>query len=100
MKENIEITEVIFRIFKDKQVIALFPYIIEHEYDILSYMIIGQHSKADYDYIMRQTKLAKESEYNDIKNELENEFGYNLKVISKMNKKKYEKCLNNLLVSK
>ena len=45
-------------------------------------MHIGQHSTADYSYIVNTTKLAKEPEYLELKKELES-IGYNLKVYKK-----------------
>jgi hypothetical protein len=84
MKKDNWITHVIFRRFKEGDIIALFPY---DKYDIAglycgSYMHIGQHSGADYTGLVQITKPAKESEYNDLKKELEG-IGYNLKVIKK-----------------
>jgi hypothetical protein len=96
MKKDDYITEVIFRKWKpykeypnNSDIIALFPYEIENlRGDILSYEHIGQHSGADYDDCILQTTPAKENEYNDLKTELES-IGYNLKVVKKLNYKRY-----------
>ena len=75
-------TKVIFRKYKDGEIIALFPEEVNGFY-ISCYMHIGQHSVADYNYVVRETKLATESEYQDLKRELEN-IGYNLKAYKKV----------------
>jgi hypothetical protein len=89
MKKDTHITDVIFRKFKNGQVIALFPYVIENAFNnyVSSYMHIGQHSGATLELI-HNTKLASEVEYNDLKNELKG-LGYNLKVIKKVNTEKF-----------
>jgi hypothetical protein len=77
---------VVFRIYpKTNEVIALFPEIIENNItkSILSYMKIGQHSSADYHYVVKQTKLASKEQYNDLYNELTNSVGYDLRVLKK-----------------
>ena len=55
----------------------------------MSYMHVGQHGAADYQGLVNDTKLATEDEYKDLFNELENSVGYKLKVIKKMNHKKW-----------
>ena len=77
-------TKVIFRKFPDGDVIALFPEIAgtyEYWQDCLSYMHVGQHGSASVD-LVQSTKLASETEYQDLYNELTAEypFGYDLKV--------------------
>lgn len=62
-------TKVIFRKFKDGQIIALFPN-EQDWYLVMSYMHIGQHSRADYNYIISITKPATEEEYKDLYDEL------------------------------
>ena len=81
MEKDTEITEVIFRKFKDGEIIALFPYIPEFRYTTcMSYMHIGQHGTAHLNLI-RTTKLATESEYLDLFTELENQVGYKLRIL-------------------
>ena len=71
-------TKVIFRKFKDGEVLALFPELIEYPNgNCESYMHIGQHSWADYSGCIQITKPATEAEYSDLAKELES-IGYNL----------------------
>jgi len=82
-------TNVIFRKFNNKEVIALFPYEPYNRFDvdsITSYMHIGQHSEADYQSIMKDTKPCKfEHEYKDLMDELESVGYEDLNVIEKRN---------------
>lgn len=81
-------TEVIFRKFKDGDIIALFPYDIQSRDGLIgSYMHVGQHSAATLNLI-RETKLATAQEYNALKHELMS-LGYKVKVISRVNNRKY-----------
>jgi molybdenum cofactor biosynthesis enzyme MoaA len=64
-------TKVIFRKFNDGEVIALLPeFTNSHNYTIVSYMHIGQHSDADYNQVVSITKLANKEEYTPLLNEL------------------------------
>jgi hypothetical protein len=88
-----EITEVVFRKFQG-EIVALFPYeIADHKGSIMSYAHIGQHSAADF--IIYSSKLATEIEYHDLHNEL-TQIGYNLKVIKKVNYKRYNTTRKNI----
>ena len=85
---KMDTTKVIFRKFKDNvDIIALFPRISEN-YDYSqfcsSYMHVGQHGTACVD-LNGITVLAKESEYIDLKKELES-IGYVLSVGKKCTK--------------
>jgi hypothetical protein len=84
MKKDKNITHVIFRRFKEGDIIALFPYDQWDKEGLYcgSYMHIGQHSGADYNGLIQATKPAKECEYDALKSELEG-IGYNLKVIKR-----------------
>ena len=76
-------TQVIFRIYPiENEVIALFPNeIVDSECNICSYMHNGQHSPADYDLVMQNTKPATKEQYEQLYNELV-EIGYDdLKII-------------------
>ncbi len=96
MEKDNFVTEVIFRKYKSDDIIALFPYEVENfSGDISSYMHVGQHGIAEYNHVIKNTKLATEEEYKVLKHELENEFGYNLKVIRKRNYNKYIQNYNN-----
>ena len=77
--------KVVFRTFKDGQVIALFCDTIKDGM-VESYMHIGQHSLASIN-IIKDTKLAKKQEYVDLKTELIL-IGYNPKVMKKLINKK------------
>lgn len=86
----VEYVDVVFRKFKvrTKEVIALMPYLSGGgKYSIASYMHIGQHSEADYDYVMSVSKPATEEEYADLKAELE-DIGYLVNPIKRANHKK------------
>lgn len=82
-------TSVIFRKFKDGEIIALFPYEFWHDFYVSSYMHVGQHSGADYYGILKDTKLATETEYKPLFNELAN-IGYDLEIIKRVSRKKIE----------
>ena len=62
--------KVIFRKTNDNEIIAFFPEIEASYGCIMSYMHIGQHGEASYDFYTCDTKMASESEYIDLFNEL------------------------------
>ena len=74
-------TKVIFRKFRDGQIIALFPEIKEKN-GVLSYMAVGQHGEADYN-IIRTTKPATPKEYSSLLNELQY-IGYNVRICKRL----------------
>ena len=76
-------TKVIFRKFRDGQIIALFPEFKEKN-GVLSYMAIGQHSEAGYN-VIRASKPASPKEYSSLLNELQY-IGYNVKVCQRLTK--------------
>ena len=80
MKKDIKKTKVIFRVFKEGEVIAIFPEELgtHDHFTCASYMHIGQHASCDPE-IRRITRLAKPEEYADLKAELES-IGYNLDI--------------------
>lgn len=82
MEKDDEITDVIFRKFLGGEILALFPYIDEGDYRVRDYVHLGQHGAADYMHCISKTKPAKESEYADLKKELE-DIGYKLRVIKR-----------------
>lgn len=88
MKTKEPKTTVIFRKFKDGDIIALFPgeKWDNHSGLILSYMHVGQHGSADYNYIITTTLPAKENEYNSLYRELIS-LGYNLQINKKRTKR-------------
>ena len=81
-------TDVIFR--KDKDgVFALFPYLVATvDGKVTAYAHLGQHFAADYNHCIITSKPAKPEEYVDLMAELE-QIGYNLRVIQKINARKY-----------
>lgn len=80
MKKDTYKTKVIFRKFKDGDIIALMPWIIsDHRGNCESYMHIGQHGGADYFGLLSITKLATKKEYAPLAAELRS-IGYNLDI--------------------
>jgi hypothetical protein len=73
-------TRVIFRTWRDHpSVIALFPDLTEGRY-CTCYMHVGQHSTADYQYLLPLTRPATRAEYTPIAREL-TAIGYRLIII-------------------
>ena len=88
MKTTDPRTDVIFRKFKNGDIIALFPYDIEsYKGDCLSYEHLGQHSNADYWGCVAKSKPARLSEYTPLMQELVS-IGYELQVRQKVNTRK------------
>ena len=81
MEKDIEKTIVVFRKFKDGEIIALFPDIPEtYPGDCQSYLHVGQHGAANYAYLVRYiTTPATPEEYADLQEELTS-IGYNLDI--------------------
>ena len=79
-----DFTPVIFRMWKDGEVVALFPTILaDLDHNCSSYLHIGQHGAADYNYVISQTQSATEEDYQPLLKELEM-VGYDdLKIFSK-----------------
>lgn len=70
---------VIFRVFADGEVLALFPFIKwDDRGDILSYLHIGQHGPASRD-VVTITRPATRAEYTPLMRELRR-LGYRLEV--------------------
>ena len=79
---------VVFRTFKHwdwkGDVIALFPDQIEKDYMVGSYDHLAQHSTADYNHVIRQTRPSTVEEYTPLLNELVNVVGYdNLRIVKR-----------------
>jgi hypothetical protein len=74
-------TRVVFRVYKDGDVIALFPDLHDVQ-GITSYMHIGQHGAADYGLVMSQTKPATVEQYAALARELQ-QIGYTLIIRSR-----------------
>lgn len=71
---------VIFRIWPNGDVIALFPDIETGLFSCNSYEHVGQHGAADYRHVVERTKQATIAEYADLAVEL-TRIGYNLRVV-------------------
>lgn len=86
-----EKTKVVFRVWPDGDVIALFPQIPAdlHGYMCQSYMHVGQHGAADTDISAGQTRLATPKEFIKLKRELRQR-GYNLQVGKRCTRKDFE----------
>lgn len=101
MKKDKLKTDVIFRIWNNKNfigdhIIALFPHeVCDYKGNVTSYEHVGQHGGATYNHCIRLSKPAKQSEYNDLFEELES-IGYNLNIIKRQNYNKYSKSLNKM----
>lgn len=76
-------TRIVFRKWRNGDIIALFPDIQETEYKVLVYEHIGQHGVADYTNVISITRPASPEEYHGLMTELKT-IGYkNIKVIKK-----------------
>ena len=96
MKKDKFKTDVIFRKFKD-EILALFPYMIaDYNGNVTCYAHIGQHSSANYNYIITNSKPIHDPKNLNLYKELIN-IGYNLKIIKRQN---YNKYLKNLRISR
>ena len=62
MKNPNNKTAVVFRKYKEGDIIALFPYEIDSGHCIMSYQHVGQRSGADYDHMIRCAKPEKHEE--------------------------------------
>jgi len=80
---NEPVVKVIFRIFPEGDVIAIFPNMpYNHDPSLCgSYMRIGQHGAASRSLI-RSLQPANPAEYAPLKTELEDFVGYRLRVLS------------------
>lgn len=78
MKKDKEKTKTVFRVWPGGEVIALFPQIAAsvHGWLCQSYMHVGQHSGADTNAVVWQTRPAKPKEYGPLLKELK-QLGYN-----------------------
>lgn len=78
-----DVVPVIFRKYKDDEIIALFPTLQEGPGLCLSYMHHGQHGSADRELVTKQTSPATLKEYRKLAFELEEHIGYKLKPITR-----------------
>jgi hypothetical protein len=85
MEQDTDETRVVFRVFKGKDggdVLALFPDIDAGWGRCESYQHVGQHGGADYTHCITRTRPARPEEYKALFEELENGFGYRLRVVA------------------
>lgn len=73
-------TKVVFRKYKNGDIIALFPEIPAALGEVSSYQHIGGHGGADYKWVINSTKPTTKEEYMPLFNELEVNYGYQLDV--------------------
>jgi hypothetical protein len=101
MEKDDYTTEVVFRKYKPSHnfgrkgvIVALFPYdIADFSGSVLCYEYCGQHGGANYQHVVHtMTTPATEEEYKELKTHLEEHYGYNFKVIKKINHDKYLKA--------
>ena len=86
-----EITKVIFRkwnksVDKNQGIIAIFPEDIGTMscYTCSSWEWVGEHGACDPQLVIKSSKPATESEYQEVKNFLETHYGYKLEVIQRL----------------
>lgn len=88
VEKDTEVTKVVFRKWRTKPhtVIAIFPEELgdNSPYTCSSYEHIGQHGSCDPFYLTQATRLAKPAEYAALKEELENHYGYKLRVMKRI----------------
>lgn len=90
-------TKVIFRkkywkLTGEWEVMAFFPEVHVNPGNIMCYAHMGQHSEASYEFYMT-TKPCTESEYADLKRELEECLGYDdLKVVKNVTRHDQERA--------
>ena len=92
-KDNFK-TDVIFRTDTTKDfagtVFAVFPHNVETlNGNVGWYAHVGQHSHGDYDVMLKQSRPATKQESENLKAELEINYGYNFNVIKRRNYDKY-----------
>lgn len=96
MIKDTYITDVMFRYDTTKDfkgtIFAVMPHQVDtFKGDVMTYQHIGQHSHGDYHVCIQTSRPATEVEYTDLKAEMENYYGYNIKVVQKQNRQKYLK---------
>lgn len=99
MSEKTDVIFIFWETFPSNPVDALFPSIAGdmNPDTCLCYSHIGQHSVANLDYMLSINRLASESEYSDLKRELE-QIGYQLNIIDKPTKKQKNQRIKQLSV--
>jgi hypothetical protein len=93
MEKDTYTTDIIFRVDTTKEfkgtVFAIFPHdVCTHSGLVTTYQHVGQHSGGDYQRCIETSRLAKPSEYKELKKEMES-LGYNIVVRKRRNYDKY-----------
>ena len=86
---NNSLTKVLFRVYPEGDVIALFPDEkgTPHSNDCLSYQKVGQHGLAHFNAICQETRKAHQEEYQGLHTELIRQ-GYVLEVVPNYRRRK------------
>jgi len=83
MATTTETTAVVFRRWRNGDIIALFPeQAADRRGHCDSYEHVGQHGGADYDGVVAVTRPATPAEYADLARELTT-IGYNLRIVKR-----------------
>jgi hypothetical protein len=84
MGKDTDLTVVVFRKYRDGEIIALFPEVDEGRGECSSYMHVGQHGRADYTGVIKSTVPAKPEEFAALRRELEGKpFTYSFRVVAR-----------------
>lgn len=89
MQQDTFKTVVIFRKYRNNNdIVAIFPDITDGPNgEKLGYEFVGQHFHADYSTMIAITKPATPDEYANLKHHLEVDYGYNLTVRQRRNRR-------------
>ena len=90
MKKDDFKTEVVFRKEKTGKTIAVFPYVIwDLSGDMTCFSFHEGHGPICKIYMLKNTKPAKLEDCGDLEDCLQNDYGYNLHLIKKIDHKRY-----------
>ena len=91
MKRDKEETKVIFKMAKypggERELIAFFPGATANRGCIMCYTHMGQHGEAGEEFYALNCRNVTPKQYAPLKRELENLFGYRLKVVRRISRK-------------
>lgn len=95
MKQDEEETKVIFKMARyprgEREIIAFFPGAPANPGCVMCYAHDGQHGEASEAFYTLNNRNATPNEYAPLKKELEECFGYRLKVVKRITRKDREK---------
>jgi hypothetical protein len=96
MKKDSHKTQVLFRVDKQNNVFALFPYeIADLKGNVTTYERVGQHGAGDYKHCIKTSRIATKREMLPLLQELQN-IGYNLEIVKRQNYSLYLKNFKNI----